>query len=173
MSGPRPHAAPALPSGRRGGGGDRELVLGGFAEVIVRRYFALAKRIAKIERRFRFHDLRHSFASRHAAAGTPLQVIQKMLGHASVKTTERYSRVDVNAVRAAVRALDLAANFPRELPRSFWRSGRLRRKCRKRLEARGIELEATVGFEPTNEAFAEPSLNHLGTSPPQKAGRGS
>ncbi len=26
-------------------------------------------------------------------------------------------------------------------------------------------MEATVGFEPTNEAFAEPSLNHLGTSP--------
>ena len=27
------------------------------------------------------------------------------------------------------------------------------------------EVEATVGFEPTNEAFAEPSLDHLGTSP--------
>ena len=91
---------------------DRELVLGDFSEVIVRRYFALAKKIAKMERRFRFHDLRHSFASRHAAAGTPLQVIQKMLGHASVRTTERYSRVDVNSVRAAVRALDLAANSP-------------------------------------------------------------
>ncbi len=85
---------------------DRDLVLGGFSEVVVLRYFVLAKKLAKIERRFRFHDLRHTFASRHAAAGTPLQVIQKMLGHASVKTTERYSRVDVNAVKAAVRALD-------------------------------------------------------------------
>lgn len=85
---------------------DRELVLGGYAESVVRKYLATAKKIAGIERRFRLHDLRHSFASRHAAAGTPLQVIQKMLGHVSVKTTERYSRVDVNAVKAAVRALD-------------------------------------------------------------------
>src|ERR1039457_5859123 len=89
---------------------DRDLVLGGFSEVVALRYFAMAKKLAKIERRLRFHDLRHSFASRHAAAGTPLQVIQKMLGHASVKTTERYSRVDVNAVKAAIRALDLATN---------------------------------------------------------------
>ena len=29
----------------------------------------------------------------------------------------------------------------------------------------GTGVEATVGVEPTNEAFAEPSLNHLGTSP--------
>ncbi len=36
----------------------------------------------------------------------------------------------------------------------------------------GTRMEATVGFEPTNEAFAEPSLNHLGTSPPKKAERG-
>lgn len=33
-------------------------------------------------------------------------------------------------------------------------------------------MEATVGFEPTNEAFAEPSLNHLGTSPWPLAGTG-
>jgi integrase len=86
---------------------ERELVLGGCSESVIRRYLATAKRLAGIERRFRLHDLRHSFASRHSAHGTPLQVIQKMLGHASVKTTERYSRVDVNAVKAAVRALDL------------------------------------------------------------------
>jgi integrase len=93
---------------------DRDLVLGGFSLVVALRYFALAKKLAGITRRFRFHDLRHSFASRHAAAGTPLQIIQKMMGHASIKMTERYSRVDVNAVKAAVRALDrnssLAAN---------------------------------------------------------------
>src|SRR5512139_312408 len=34
-----------------------------------------------------------------------------------------------------------------------------------RHEENGQGMEATVGFEPTNEAFAEPSLNHLGTSP--------
>jgi integrase len=93
---------------------DRDLVLGGFSEMVALRNFALVKKLAGITRRFRFHDLRHSFACRHAAAGTPLQIIQKMMGHASIKTTERYSRVDENAVKTAVRALDrnqsLAAN---------------------------------------------------------------
>lgn len=89
---------------------DRDLVLGGFSEMVALRNFALVKKLAGITRRFRFHDLRHSFACRHAAAGTPLQIIQKMMGHASIKTTERYSRVTEDAVKAAGRALDLATN---------------------------------------------------------------
>ena len=39
----------------------------------------------------RFHDLRHTFATRLAAAGTPLRTIQEYLGHADAKTTQIYS----------------------------------------------------------------------------------
>ena len=39
----------------------------------------------------RFHDLRHTFATRLAASGTPLRTIQEFLGHADNKTTQIYA----------------------------------------------------------------------------------
>jgi integrase len=39
----------------------------------------------------RFHDLRHTFATRLAAAGTPIRTIQEFLGHADSKTTQIYA----------------------------------------------------------------------------------
>jgi len=76
------------------------------AEISLRRTFLRAKRIAKITRRFRFHDLRHTAACTLASAGVSLQVIQKILGHTSSKMTERYVRVNDAAVAEATRALD-------------------------------------------------------------------
>jgi integrase len=78
-------------------------------EIAVRRAFLRAKRIAGITRRFRFHDLRHTAACTLASAGVSLQVIQKILGHTSIKMTERYVRVDENAITEARRALDAKA----------------------------------------------------------------
>lgn len=40
-----------------------------------------------------FHRLRHTFACRLLAAEVPISVVQKLLGHASVTTTERYARL--------------------------------------------------------------------------------
>jgi integrase len=76
------------------------------ADITLRRAFLRVKRIAKLTRRFRFHDLRHSAACTLASMGVSLQVIQKILGHTSIKMTERYVRVNDSAVAEARRALD-------------------------------------------------------------------
>lgn len=74
----------------------------------VRRYFELAKNLAKINRRFRFHDLRHTFGSTLASQGVSLQLIAKALGHASVRMSERYARPSEESLQAIKRALDSA-----------------------------------------------------------------
>lgn len=37
-----------------------------------------------------FHGLRHTFGSRCAAAGIDVVTIQRWMGHASIRTTQRY-----------------------------------------------------------------------------------
>jgi integrase len=43
--------------------------------------------VAAAVRPVKFHDLRHTFATRLAASGQPLRTIQEFLGHADSKTT--------------------------------------------------------------------------------------
>ena len=42
-------------------------------------------------RRVRFHDLRHTFGTRMAAAGAPLRAIQEWMGHRDHSTTQIYA----------------------------------------------------------------------------------
>lgn len=51
---------------------------------------------------FRYHDLRHTFASRLAAAGVPLLEIQQLLGHKTLSMTLRYSHLSPDRRRKAV-----------------------------------------------------------------------
>jgi integrase len=55
--------------------------------------------------RIRVHDLRHSFASNLVMLGTPLNVVQKLLGHKKIETTMVYAHLAPNARRAAIDSL--------------------------------------------------------------------
>ena len=48
------------------------------------------------------HDLRRSLGSRAAAGGESLVIIGKMLGHASLTSTQIYARLYLEAIKSAV-----------------------------------------------------------------------
>ena len=45
------------------------------------------------------HTLRHTFASHMLSGGADLRVIQDILGHADVNTTQHYTRVDLDRLK--------------------------------------------------------------------------
>jgi integrase len=72
----------------------------------LRRAFRLAKELTGITRRFRPHDLRHTFGCRLADQNISLQKIAKALGHTATRMAERYARPSTEAMREITRALD-------------------------------------------------------------------
>jgi len=54
-----------------------------------RAFYAAIKRAGIA--RLRFHDLRHTFGTRMAAAGVPMRELQEWMGHAHLTTTEIYA----------------------------------------------------------------------------------
>ncbi len=50
-----------------------------------------ALKAARLDPAHRFHDLRHAFGTRMAAAGVPLRTLQEWLGHRDLATTQRYA----------------------------------------------------------------------------------
>lgn len=83
---------------------------GGRRLASVKTSFGTALRRTGIEN-FRIHDLRHTCAAWLVSAGVPLPEVRDLLGHASVKMTEKYAHLSPENVRAAVARLDDASRF--------------------------------------------------------------
>ena len=83
--------APYVFVSRGGKGLTREMIW-----VLVKKYVRRAGLPGKVSP----HTLRHSFATHVLAGGADLRTVQEMLGHASIQTTQIYTHVDRDRLKA-------------------------------------------------------------------------
>ncbi len=83
--------APWVFVSRGGKGLDREMLW-----VLVKKYAQRAGLTGKVSP----HTLRHSFATHLLAGGADLRTVQELLGHANIRTTQQYTHIDRDRLRA-------------------------------------------------------------------------
>jgi integrase len=69
------------------------------------RAFNKVRRYVGLPEGYCFHSLRHSFATWHAEAGTPMRTLMMLMGHKRIETTLRYAKVTNKASIEAMAAI--------------------------------------------------------------------
>lgn len=71
------------------------------------RDFSKAQKNAKVDKKIRFHDLRHTFASQFVMNGGSIFDLQKILGHTDIKMTMRYAHFSREHLQKAIEGFEL------------------------------------------------------------------
>lgn len=77
-----------------------------------RKVFKTAVRASGLTKRTAPHALRHTYATLLLEQGTDLRVIQALLGHATIRSTEHYLHVATNLLAASADPLELLPHEP-------------------------------------------------------------
>ena len=72
----------------------------------IQKIVRLAAKKAGIDKRVHPHTLRHSFATHLLEDGTDIRVIQELLGHSSLETTQLYTHISTEQLKKAVSAIN-------------------------------------------------------------------
>ena len=83
------------------------------------RRYRRALQVAQLEPTFRWHDLRHAWATWHAQAGTPMLAIQAMGGWATSSMVQRYAHLAGQNLHAEAAAIRVPNVSPRMLNARF------------------------------------------------------
>ncbi len=84
-----------------------------------RRWFEGVIKETKIEN-FRWHDLRHTFASRLVMAGVDLRTVQELMGHKTIGMTVRYSHLAPTHLQEAVERLTAGSTSTATSTKPIW-----------------------------------------------------